>query len=100
MIYLVDLVKQVYERVGSLVDEETNRRFKELNIITEVLQPSEGFIVVKFQPLSPYSPLAVNTGRAIRAAALSVQGVKSVKVECRGHMQDELVNRLVNTSSV
>jgi metal-sulfur cluster biosynthetic enzyme len=93
---LPDLVKRVYERVGDVVDEETNRKLVELNIVTDVSQPSEGFIVIKFRPLSPFSPLAVETGRAIRNAALSVEGVKKVRVECFGHMQDDLVNRLVN----
>jgi hypothetical protein len=51
---------------------------------------------VRFQPLSAYSPIAVDTGRSIRAAALSVDGVQAVRVECSGHMLDELVNRLVN----
>lgn len=99
MKFLPDLVKQVHEKVQDIIDEETNRKFGELNIITEISQPSEGYIVIKFQPLSPYSPLAVDTGRALRDAALSVQGVKKVRVECIGHMQDDLVNRLVNRNN-
>jgi len=38
----------------------------------------------------------VDTGREIRKAALAVNGVKRVTVECTGHMMDDLVNRLVN----
>ena len=51
---------------------------------------------MRFQPLSAYSPMAVDTGRSIRQAALSVEGVQAVRVECAGHMMDDLVNRLVN----
>jgi hypothetical protein len=78
------------------VDEETKRRFGELNIVTEVSEIATGSIRVRFQPLSAYSPLAVDTGRSIKKAALSVKGVQAVRVECAGHMMDELVNKLVN----
>lgn len=91
-----DLTKRVTERLYELVDEETERKFGELNIITEVSDLAEGSVRVRFQPLSAYSPLAVNTGRSIREAVLSVDGVKTVRVECGGHMMDELVNRMVN----
>jgi metal-sulfur cluster biosynthetic enzyme len=91
-----ELSKRVTERLNELVDEETKRRLGELNIVTEVSEMATGSVKVKFQPLSAYSPTAVNTGRSIRDAALSVEGVKTVRVECSGHMMDDLVNRLVN----
>ncbi len=91
-----DLKKRVSERLDDLVDEETARKFGELNIVTDVSEVSSGSVRVRFQPLSAYSPIAVDTGRSIRDAALAVEGVKTVRVECGGHMMDELVNRLVN----
>ncbi len=91
-----DLIPKVQEKLRELVEEETGRKFGELNIITEVTQTSEGQLLVKYRPLSPYSPTAVHTGRQIRYAALEVDGVAKISVECGGHMMDELVNRLVN----
>lgn len=91
-----ELSKRVIERLNEIVDEETRRKFGELNIVTEVAEMATGSVRVKFQPLSAYSPIAVDTGRNIRQAALSVDGVQAVRVECSGHMMDELVNRLVN----
>lgn len=91
-----ELSKRVTERLNEVVDEETKRRLGELNIITEVSEMATGSVRVRFQPLSAYSPIAVDTGRSIRQAALSVDGVQSVRVECSGHMMDDLVNRLVN----
>jgi metal-sulfur cluster biosynthetic enzyme len=91
-----DLSKRVGERLNEIVDEETKRKFGELNIVTEVQEMATGSVRVKFQPLSAYSPIAVDTGRSIRQAALSVDGVQAVRVECSGHMMDDLVNRLVN----
>jgi metal-sulfur cluster biosynthetic enzyme len=95
-----ELTRKVSESLNELVDEETTRRFKELNIITEISEQSSGSVSIRFQPLSPYSPLAVDTGRCIRKAALSVEGVKSVRVECSGHMMDDLVNKLTNKEEI
>ena len=91
-----ELSKRVGERLNDLIDEETKRKFSELNIVIEVSETTTGSIIVRFQPLSAYSPNAVGTGRSIREAALTVGGVLTVKVECSGHMMDDLVNRLVN----
>jgi len=93
---LDDLAKNVTDRLNQIVDEETSRKFGELNIISDVAVVGDGTVRVRFSPLSPYSPIAVETGREIKRAALSVTGVKRVTVECTGHMMDELVNRLVN----
>lgn len=90
------LTKKVSEKVNELVDEETTRKLGELNIVTDISEEEKGVVSIRFQPLSAYSPLAVDIGRGIRQAALSVEGVKGVKVVCSGHMMDELVNRVVN----
>ena len=91
-----ELEARVRESLNELVEEETTRKLRELNIVTEISEPRAGEVLVRFSPLSPYSPIAVDTGRMIRDAALRVEGVKSVTVQCSGHMLDELVNRLVN----
>jgi metal-sulfur cluster biosynthetic enzyme len=91
-----ELTKRVSARLSELVDEETTRKYGELNIVTDVSETAGGQVFVRFQPLSAYSPLAVDMGRSIRQAVLEVEGVKSVKVECGGHMMDDLVNRIVN----
>lgn len=95
-----ELSKRVTERLNEVVDEETKRKLGELNVITEVSEMATGSIRIKFQPLSAYSPIAVDTGRSLREAALSVDGVQAVRVECAGHMMDDLVNKLVNHEDV
>ena len=91
-----DLVKDARERIYKLVEEETTRKLGELTIVTEVLEVSPGELRVRFTPLSAYSPTAVDLGRRIKGAGQEVEGVRKIVVECDGHMQDELVNRLVN----
>jgi len=95
-----ELTKKVAETLNELVDEETSRKFGELNIVTEVSEMASGSVRIRFQPLSAYSPLAVDIGRSIREKALSVEGVKAARIECNGHMMDDLINRLVNKDDV
>ncbi len=94
------LAKRVSARLDDLVDEETTRKFGELNIVTDVSETASGSLMIRFQPTSAYSPLAVEIGKSIREAALSVDGVKAVRVECGGHMMDDLVNRIVNKEAL
>ncbi len=91
-----ELATRTKEAIYGLVEEETGRKLGELTIVTEVVEVAPGSIKVRFTPLSAYSPTAVDLGRRIRAAAGSVEGVTMTVVECDGHMQDELVNNLVN----
>jgi len=91
-----ELVTKTREAIDGLVEEETGRKLGELTVVTEVLEVAPGVVKVRFTPLSAYSPTAVDLGRRIRDAAARVDGVKKSTVECDGHMQDELVNRLVN----
>ncbi len=91
-----ELTKSITEKLDQLVDEETSRKFGELNIVNDVSVVGDGMIRIRFSPLSPYSPIAVDTGREIRRAALTIKGVKAVTVQCSGHMMDELINKLVN----
>ncbi|MDA4128693.1 MAG: hypothetical protein OK422_04485 [Thaumarchaeota archaeon] len=91
-----ELTQKVTVKINEVIEEETSRKLGELNVITEVSETPDGNFRIQFSPLSPCSPLAVNMGRGIRDAGMSVDGVKHVTVECSGHMQDELVNKLVN----
>lgn len=90
------LTKSAKDAVYELVEEESGRKLGELSVVTEVFEVTPGVVKVRFTPLSAYSPTAVDLGRRIKSAAEKVDGVKKVVVECSGHMQDELVDRLVN----
>ncbi len=90
------LGKGARDAVYELVEEESGRKLGELSVVTEVFEVTPGVVKIRFTPLSAYSPTAVDLGRRIKSAAEKVDGVKKVVVECSGHMQDELVDRLVN----
>ena len=95
-----ELTKRVAESLKDLVDEETTRKLGELNIVTDIAELEPGTVRVRFRSTSAYSPLAVDIGRSIRDAAMAVDGVSAVRVECIGHMMDELVNRIVNKDEI
>ena len=91
-----ELEKQIIDKVSQIKDVETNRTFGEINIVTEVKIVEDGIAKIVFSPTSPYSPIAVNIGMDIKKATSDIPGLKKVIVLCQGHMQDELVNKLVN----
>jgi len=91
-----EMVEAAKASIFELVEEETGRKLGELSVVTEVFEVTPEVIKARFTPLSVYSPTAVDLGRRIKAAGEKVEGVKKMVVECDGHMQDELVNRLVN----
>ncbi|MDA4121567.1 MAG: hypothetical protein OK456_00120 [Thaumarchaeota archaeon] len=91
-----EVVDAVRANIFELVEEETGRKLGELSIVTEVFEVTPDVVKARFTPLSVYSPTAVDLGRRIKAAGEKVSGLKKMVVECSGHMQDELVNRLVN----
>jgi metal-sulfur cluster biosynthetic enzyme len=91
-----ELASRTREAIYAIVEEETGRKLGELTVVTEVLEVAPGVVKVRFTPLSAYSPTAVGLGKRIREEAAKVEGVNKTVIECDGHMQDELVNRLVN----
>ncbi len=91
-----ELASRTREAIYAIVEEETGRKLGELTVVTEVLEVAPGVVKVRFTPLSAYSPTAVELGRRIRDAAVKVEGVNKTVIECDGHMQDELIDRLVN----
>jgi len=48
-----DLTKSVTEKLDQLVEEETSRKFGELNIINDVSVVGDGTLRIRFSPLSP-----------------------------------------------
>lgn len=90
------LKELVIDRLNRISDLETDRSLRELNIVLDVQVDKDGTVKIVFRPNSPFCPYAVNLGLDIKNAAIDVEGVKKVIVECQGHMMDELVNRLVN----
>ena len=91
-----EIEKQVRTAVERVVDPETGLTFGQMNMITNVNQAEPGVVKVDFVPSSPFCPIAFKLAADIKAAAMSVQGVKKAFVYCRGHTMEEEINKTVN----
>ncbi|MEM1995133.1 MAG: iron-sulfur cluster assembly protein [Nitrososphaerales archaeon] len=92
------LIKDLAERIQKVKDPETERLLSESNIILEIVRVDDGTIRIVYSPTSPASPVAVDLGRRILKAASDAVPSFKVQVVCRGHLLDDLVNRLLNQS--
>jgi metal-sulfur cluster biosynthetic enzyme len=93
---LSETEKQVRTAVEQVVDPETGMTFGQMNMITNVSQVEPGVFKIDFVPSSPFCPIAFKLAADIKAAAMSVKGVKKALVYCRGHTMEEEINKTVN----
>lgn len=89
------LLKNLAEHIQRVKDPETDRLLSESNIILEITRVDEETIRVVYSPISPASPVAVDLGRRILKAVSDAAPNLKVQVVCRGHLLDDLVNRLL-----
>jgi metal-sulfur cluster biosynthetic enzyme len=82
--------------VERVVDPETGLTFGQMNMITNVSQAEPGVVKVDFIPSSPFCPIAFKLAADIKAAAMSVKGVKKALVYCRDHTMEEEINKTIN----
>ena len=93
---LSEIEKQVRAAVEQVMDPETGLTFGQMNMITNVSQEEPGVFKIDFVPSSPVCPIAFKLAADIKAAAMSVNGVKKAFVYCRGHTMEEEINKTVN----
>lgn len=93
---LADLKDKVREAVGKVQDPETGMTFAQMNMITNVEEPEPGVFKIDFVPTSPFCPIAFKLAADVKAAALTVKGVKKALVYCRGHTMEDAINKSVN----
>lgn len=91
-----EIERQVRNAVEQVVDPETGMTFGQMNMITNVSQEEPGVFKIEFVPSSPFCPIAFKLAADIKAAAMSIQGVKKALVYCRGHTMEEEINKTVN----
>lgn len=91
-----EIEKQVRTAVDQLIDPETGLTFGQMNMITNVSQAEPGVVKVDFVPSSPFCPIAFKLAADIKAAAMSVKGVRKALVYCHGHAMEEEINNTIN----
>jgi len=95
-----DLESKVRDALREVYDPETGLNLLEMNLITKVEELDEGFVEVEFTPSSPFCPIAFYLASKIKLKAQSVEGVRKVRVICKGHLMEEQINSMVNSDLV
>jgi metal-sulfur cluster biosynthetic enzyme len=86
---------KVMEALKSVMDPETGMSMVDMQLINRV-EETNGSVSVEFIPSSPMCPIAFYLAAEIKKAALEVEGVKNVRITCKGHMMEEQINKTVN----
>ncbi|MEM2001654.1 MAG: iron-sulfur cluster assembly protein [Candidatus Methanomethylicaceae archaeon] len=90
-----EIENKVLEALKGVMDPETGMSMVEMQLINKV-EESDGKVDIEFVPSSPMCPIAFYLASEIKKAALKVDGVKKVKVTCKGHIMEEEINKSVN----
>lgn len=86
----------MFKVVGAIIDPETHLTFSEMKMIRRVEEIEPGIIHIEFIPSSPFCPIAIKLAQDIKNKLLSVEGVTTGKVFCRGHVMEQQINEMIN----
>jgi len=90
-----EIESKVMEALKGVMDPETGMSMVDMQLISKV-EEKDGSVDIEFIPSSPMCPIAFYLAEEIKKAALCVEGVKKVKIDCKGHMMEEQINKSVN----
>jgi len=90
-----EIEDKIMEALKTVMDPETGMSMVEMQLISKVAE-ADGNVAIEFIPSSPMCPIAFYLAQEIKEAALKVGGVKKVRVDCKGHMREEQINKSVN----
>ena len=91
-----EIEAKVMDALKGVMDPETGMSMVDMQLISKV-EEKEGNVDVEFIPSSPMCPIAFYLAEEIKKAVLSVEGVKTAKIACKGHIMEEQINKAVNT---
>jgi metal-sulfur cluster biosynthetic enzyme len=86
---------RVLEALKSVMDPETGMSMVDMQLINKV-EEVDGVVAIEFMPSSPVCPIAFYLAEQIKQAAMKVEGVKKVRINCKGHMMEDQINKTVN----
>ncbi len=86
---------KVMEVLKTVMDPETGMSMVDMQLINKV-EETDGLVAIEFRPSSPMCPIAFYLAEQIKKAAMGVEGVKKVRVDCKGHMMEDQINKTVN----
>ena len=90
-----EIEDKVMEALKLVMDPETGMSMVDMQLISKV-EENDGSVNVEFIPSSPMCPIAFYLVKEIKGAVFKVEGVKNAKINCKGHMMEEQINKSVN----
>ncbi len=90
-----EIEEKVIEALKTVMDPETGMSLVDMQLISKV-EEADGNVTVEFIPSSPMCPIAFYLAQEIKEAVQKVGGVKKVRVDCKGHMMEDQINKSVN----
>ena len=90
-----EIEDKVMEALKLVMDPETGMSMVDMQLISKV-EENDGSVNVEFIPSSPMCPMAFYLAKEIKGAVFKVEGVKNAKINCKGHMMEEQINKSVN----
>jgi len=91
----VQLQKEIYKRLQSVIDPETNADVIRMRLVDNLVVDSTGRVSYTFRPSSPFCPLAVHLVLDIREAVAGVPGVTEQEIEVVGYVDANGLNALL-----
>ena len=95
-VVLSPLAQIVQQRIGGIMDPEIDITYSQLRILDVIKEAEPGVFDISYTPSSIYCPFVLRIAQQIKKTALSVNGVKSVKVICNGSVLEDKVNKIIN----
>lgn len=86
---------RVLEALKTVMDPETGMSMVDMQLINKI-EEVDGAVAIEFMPSSPMCPIAFYLADEIKKAAMKVEGVRKVRVNCKGHMMEDQINKTVN----
>ncbi len=90
-----EIENKIIEALKEVYDPETGMNMIEMQLINKI-EIKNDEVNIEFSPSSPLCPIAFYLAEEIKKKALKVEGVKKVKVICKGHIMENEINRLIN----
>lgn len=90
------LRERVLERLATVIDPETGVDVVRMRLIEDLtVDDDEGKVRYTFRPSSPFCPLAVSLGFAVRDAVREVVGVTGQEIEVAGYIRAEELSAML-----
>jgi metal-sulfur cluster biosynthetic enzyme len=89
--------EQVVDALKEIIDPHTNMSVYDMGLISDI-NVTDDDVSLTFRPTSPFCPLGIHLALNIKRRLAEIQGTKKAEVRVTGHIQEEQINRQLQSS--